>query len=231
MLDHSTTEIAAVEGSRFAKLLGATEGTPEIWDTIIFETNEFLVAPTLGSIIPNWLLVIPKCPAINFRDNLQATMRAGVSHLLAEIANVFDERQLLWFEHGAHAPGSVVGCGTDYAHLHVLLSPPFNLAEFKESVFQIRPIWNATPTGLSHAGLDHACEYYVFGDHLNSFRLDGVRDPESQFFRKIVASLVGQGDNWNYRVHPNVGNARLTVDMLENRTKDLMRVSKSQRRA
>jgi len=219
MLDHSTLGTTVAEGSRFAKLLGGTDGPPEIWDTVILETDDFLVVPTLGSIIPNWLLVVPKHPALNFRDHLDETAREGVSLILGEITNEFDERNLLWFEHGAHAPGSAVGCGTDYAHLHILLSPPFNLAEFKEAVFQARSTWNAVPTDLSHAGFNHGCEYYVFGDHYHSYRLDGIQDPESQFFRKIVATLVGQGDKWNYRAHPNAGNAQLTVDMLAKGTK------------
>ena len=118
---------------RYNNLLKATCRAP-IYDTVMFDLGAIVVAPTLGSIIPHWVLAIPKQEAPNFSvwsgDN-----RTAPTACITEIARLTgrEPQSVIWFEHGANSSGSAVGCGVDHAHIHILLAPPFSFRQFKKA--------------------------------------------------------------------------------------------------
>ena len=82
----------------------------------IMETSEFLVVPSLGSIVPGWLLIVPKVDVARFselpRQSLEK-LETLLETLKAETENTFGRAYL--FEHGGHV-GSKLSCGVDQAH-------------------------------------------------------------------------------------------------------------------
>lgn len=113
---------------RFATLLGDRRRGSEIYDQPLLETDSWVVAPTLGAIVPNWLIALPRHASLNFKSWQQATGH-NPAEIVARVCAHLDlsVEQVLWFEHGPRDVGTVVGCGIDYAHLHILFDLDFTL--------------------------------------------------------------------------------------------------------
>jgi ATP adenylyltransferase len=197
----------SLQNGRFASLLQGQQASSEVWDTVLLETDEFIVAPTKGSIIPDWLLLIPKRPALNYAE----IVRSGLSNPIEFGATIASEN-FVWFEHGASHLGSEVGCGVDYAHVHLLLNPEFSMSMFAAEVAELssRHLWGDVKTAEVYASVSASEDYYAFGDASNARLLTG-KNLGRQFFRKVVANLVGEPDAWDYRSFPFDQNVMQTI--------------------
>lgn len=188
---------------------GQTTGPNPRCDIDLLPGHPFAVVPSLGSLFPGWVLAIPRKPVLSIRDLQSAERREllafsrGVAHMLSS----FDPR-VHYFEHGPSEQKSVVGCGVDQAHLHVvptpldllgvvLADPAVNWSEASD----IDP-WAAIPAGV---------EYYLIATSTGSY----VGEPnkaESQYFRKKLAAMSGAPSEWNYREWPHYEHIGRTID-------------------
>jgi hypothetical protein len=176
------------------------------------ELDGIVVAPTLGSIIPNWVLVIPTRPIINFALWCTADTRRP-EHIALEVAQRLwpPAKNAIWFEHGPAGRDSVVGCGVDHAHLHVLLDPPFGFPEFVEVAKERAAVSWAEGEGDPYGYLRGTQSYLVAGCGQQFALAQSVDAVGSQFFRRTIAALVGEPDCWDYRQYPFLQNAAETV--------------------
>jgi ATP adenylyltransferase len=195
---------------RFDNILKGAPSAP-VYDTLLWDLGEVVVTPTLGSIIPHWVLAIPRDPAVNivrWSKDPQKPLR-----FVSQIAHVagYEPEQVLWFEHGAPSIGAITGCGVDHAHLHLLLRPPFSFEEFKAASRAAARINWQEGTGNPYEALRPDGSYLVAGSS-NQYLL--AKDAESvgtQFFRRIVASLTGVPNSWDYQRHPHLQNVKVTL--------------------
>lgn len=99
---------------RFAGLLAEGVCPRPSYDEVLLETHGCAVTPTLGSILRNWLLVIPRSPAINFARWQAATGVQPCDPIQAILAkHGIASNRVIWFEHGPSEGGTDVGCGVD----------------------------------------------------------------------------------------------------------------------
>jgi ATP adenylyltransferase len=202
--------IIGTEG--FARLLSADGCLRPLYDRVLLETHGCVVAPTLGSIIPYWLLVIPRAKCLNFRQ-WQADTGVNPHQVIADVLTslgVAPER-VIWFEHGSSANGHPVGCGVDHAHIHVIVDAPFSLDEFVSSASATSSArWLPCSPATAYASITPAVSYLVAGSASGAVFAECVDKVGSQFLRRIVADLAGQPDEWNYKIHPHIDNAKTT---------------------
>ncbi len=200
-----------VLNSRFASILSNACPKPH-YNTILRDTGKMVVTPTLGSIIPNWLLAIPKRHAANAALWAQGERDSPLLDI-EDIARSFgrEPRDVIWFEHGATEPLSIVGCGVDHAHIHILLTPPFSFGRLCEEARAETGLGWSFGRGNAYAEIDCSQSYLVAG-HGDRFLLaQSVEAAGSQFFRKAIARLVGQEAAWDYRSHPHIENVMETI--------------------
>jgi ATP adenylyltransferase len=178
------------------------------------ETPDWVLAPTLGAIVPNWVIVVPRQPALNFRSWREQAGAEPFS-IIEDVAvrlGVSPER-ILWFEHGPKYVGSPVGCGVDYAHLHLILDAPFL---FEALMGQVREgsnlSWQATLSSQAYGQLAKDESYLVVGQGHRAAVAVKVDHIGSQFLRRMVAATAGQPDAWNYRHHPQSRNIAQTIE-------------------
>jgi ATP adenylyltransferase len=184
------------------------------WDTVLFEDDDVIVVPTLGSLVPYWLLLVPKIPALNFSDWRRRTSCDPLSkiEIVTDHFGLGDE--VIWFEHGAVSEGCEVGCGVDYAHLHLLLEPPFNLEMFSETANQLsEPRWQSQSLISVYPERSRDEHYYVHGNLKGASMLQG-KSLGRQFFRRVVAQLIGKPDAWDYRKFSGIDDVRITNSRL-----------------
>lgn len=120
------------------------------------------------------------------------------------------------FEHGSTEIGSVVGCGVDQAHLHLVPLPFDLIAEIKSDDDNALEWSEPTEAHEYFDTVPLSGEYVSIwnpGDHVG---LSGImRVPQSQWVRRVIARKLGNDEAWDYKAHPNHENLKATVDIFK----------------
>jgi hypothetical protein len=120
---------------------------------------------------------------------------------------------VLVFEHGAVSKGSMLACGVEHAHLHVLVAP----SGFLQSV------WDAATISLIGTRTPYADDdlygrvssdrpYYAMWWHGQMLLEQPVVTEESQRFRRIIATCAGRADTWDYKRDPCYPNMQIAIE-------------------
>ena len=197
--------------SRFRSILAGDRCMT--YDKVLFERDECVVAPSLGSIVPNWLLIIPRKWQRNFREWKNTTGHDPVRLMSAIVGDLQPPAEsIIWFEHGARDSRTTLSCGVDHAHLHLIVDAPFLFDAFVERTRSICALdWCVVPATKAYKQISSSTTYLVVGDERRAVVAEDVESVGSQFFRRIVASLVGEDDGWDYRLHPFLENIEHTT--------------------
>lgn len=217
MLDMTDRKYRVSLNERFGKVLAATsdESSCEPFDVALHRNDEIVLCPTLGSFLPFWYLMIPTEHHLNFADWQRADGQRSVSELVQEtLLDVFGQTDnLLWFEHGAVAKGSITGCGVDHAHIHILLTDRFTTDDILQAAVSLGvEVWTTSETKDVYQNLTDGEEYLVFGD-LSVSHVKTLSTPVgTQFFRRALALLDGCRTDWDYKDFAHDGNARQSLE-------------------
>jgi diadenosine tetraphosphate (Ap4A) HIT family hydrolase len=61
--------IKIAENTRFHWLLtGGPSRAGEIWNTELLGSKSFAVVPSLGALVPGWVLIVPRRPMLSLRE-------------------------------------------------------------------------------------------------------------------------------------------------------------------
>lgn len=182
------------------------------WEQTILETDNFVVVPTLGSIVPGWVLIVPKLHILNMAE-ISSSYELELEHLLTEsrefLTSCFGEPIL--FEHGPSRAGSLSGCGIDHAHLHMVSLELDIQREFENSQFAGLS-WSCLGKNIlpSQLLMPHGMDYLYFQNTNRGAFIAEVECPTSQFFRKVIARGIGLPDHFDYKQYSFLENAMLT---------------------
>lgn len=190
----------------------------ELYNKILVETDNFIVTPSLGSLIPGWQLVIPKKHYLNV-SQIGAEEKAELLNLLEQQINITSssfKKEVAIFEHGAVNNGSLVGCGIDHAHIHIV-PLDFNIG------LAAKNIENTFAPTLKHTSiLDfyrnnenlNQKPYWVCATNYQNIYYTEEMSEASQFFRRVIADKLSIGDKFDYKKHSFNENIAKTVDEL-----------------
>lgn len=196
---------------RFEALLTGAGGA--IYDQPLMERNNWLVAPTLGAVVSGWLLALPRMRTLSFRDWAAADGQTAPA-VLAEVQSHLglEADEVIWFEHGPARAGTLVGCGLDHAHLHILIRPPFDFAALSDSALSHSQLeWFKAPASEAYSAVEGRASYCIAGSGGHSIGALHVEPLGSQFFRRLVARLAGDPSGWDYRLSPHLEKIQSTV--------------------
>jgi diadenosine tetraphosphate (Ap4A) HIT family hydrolase len=192
------------------------------YDEVLRANANYVVVPSLGALVPGWSLVIPRRPLLNL-SGLQAPERENLLALVSEFARdlgVFGD-PVYAFEHGSSMSGSVVGCGVEQAHLHVV-PLPFDLVEAVTTDSSADVTWTRT-AAIPLNELPTATDYVAV------WRLDtgagvvgALATPVSQWVRRVIARELGVEAEWDYRTNPQMMNVKKTVAELRAQRQPMM---------
>ena len=115
------------------------------------------------------------------------------------------------FEHGAVQPKSTVGCGVDFAHLH-LVPINFDLLQGVEKFLDIKYDWEKVAS-LKDAikTSEKGIEYLFLTDHLGNSFITRNEKIQSQLFRKVIASYLGTPEKYDWKKFHEIENISKTV--------------------
>jgi ATP adenylyltransferase len=201
--------------TRFAAALQRSGQRCELFDVPLIDQERYVVLPTLGSIIPKWLLIVPRYECINIAK-WQATTFSSIQDIIGEVQEKlsFCSERVIWFEHGCSTSETQLGCGVDRAHLHLIIDAPFGIDDlFALARERFDETWKKSSViNDCYDQINWDSAYLTMGNHEQSFcTQENVERVGSQFFRKLVAELCMAQDCWNYKQHPFMGNVLETV--------------------
>jgi ATP adenylyltransferase len=198
---------------RFSNLLLDQDCPKPSYDRVLQRYDGCVVVPTLGSILPNWLLIVPEKPVLNFREWEEGS-GLSADRLVRKFlrSRGISSASAIWFEHGPAKVGTSVGCGVDHAHLHVLIDAPFELEDFaRTAAVESGSKFKSVPTNAALRGIRKDSSYLLIASGDHAIVAENVEHIGSQFLRRVVARLAGQPDAWNYRLHPWLNNVEETL--------------------
>ena len=186
---------------------GRLRGPNPLCDIPLVVSREALVIPTVGSIIPNWVLVVPRVPALSLTA-LSSDHRAALLQVARDAANIMGNgTNTVLFEHGPSTTSSLVGCGVDHAHLHVVNTEINFVASALEDETVVWSQISCDDPWESLAG----SEYYFLRAHVGSY-VGFPRLRTSQFFRRHIARAAGVPHQWDYNRWPHYNHVRQTYE-------------------
>ena len=172
------------------------------YDRILMETADYFAVTSIGGFVEGWTLICAKRHVLNLSYDYQS---ADFHHFASDVATTVSEcyGNTVVFEHGVRCAGSLTGCSTDHAHMHLV---PFS-GDFTKLVTGFDPTreWSVAPP-QDVERMTGKREYLMMANSLQKFsssaHLSIVDQPQSQFFRKVLATHLGIADQSDYRLFP-----------------------------
>jgi diadenosine tetraphosphate (Ap4A) HIT family hydrolase len=197
-----TTDLCACE---FCKEFANPTQRP---NRVLWEGGNFNLLPSIGSLTPGYLLLMPKFHIRSFADLNPADLQSALS--IAEAARqVISGRfgPTILAEHGPGRPGETSAACCDHAHWHLIPCDPHKVSQEYEraagvpaALTTIRELskWGGQPY-VFLSPLRHVYWTWPYSDHFSS-----------QFVRRICAKIMGLADYYDWAIFPFTENMIVT---------------------
>lgn len=177
--------------------------------------DKYFALASVGAMVEGWSLVIPRAHGVSLKSNYAGKeLQSFLDTLLPKLIGQYG--RVVAFEHGANMEGSLTGCGTNHAHLHLVPLAESLSTEMKQSGL----LWeNCKPSEIARKV--GGSEYLFYKGLQNSATWDDstgqlhvLQSPQSQFFRKMIAKKLGIPNDYDYKKYPNLAIASKTQKVL-----------------
>jgi ATP adenylyltransferase len=188
-------------------------GEQRPWDRVLFETDHFLVVPTVGALVEGWLLVVTKQQYMCM-GAVDSEMFDELKRLKNYISLILHRHygDVVVFEHGPHEPAERVGCGVDHAHLHVV-PLNFDLLDAVPAVSNATLEWRAADGFQAAGNLFNARTPYLYVEQpVGNPKIAAAWDAPSQLFRRVIAQSIGSPGSFDWRTNPMELNVVSTIE-------------------
>lgn len=182
------------------------------YDTILIQTQEFVVVPALGPLVEGHVLIITKSHFYSMGE-LSKPMFDEFIALKDKVRQVLVRTygSATAFEHGSTR---ILEAGTSVNHAHCHLLPlGFNLVgevsnhHNGENVSDQSVLASKATKGIPYL--------YVENNRREARIFDAPVGLPSQYLRRLVATKLGIPSQWDWRSHPALERVTLTVAKLE----------------
>lgn len=180
-------------------------------ERIIYEGKNWVILPTIGAIVPGYVLIVSKRHHLSMMDCNKEEM-IELEDLLKQTRCVLTSMyhfQCIAFEHGG-------GCGVgnkpsciDHCHLHVM--------PLREDIYDRIDVAKFQITHLEslHSLLKEKKQqssYLLYQNHKEEILLMYADTYISQYFRQLIALSENVPEQWNWRYHYFAENIKTTIE-------------------
>lgn len=190
--------------------------TDQLWDHTLFESHSFAAIPSLGSLVEGWLLVVPKFFALSvgsLHEDYHQELGQFLDDIVPRVQKKFGPVSI--FEHGPAIQSTHIGCGVDYAHLHLVPTDCDLLKSVQKRISQIA--WRRV-TGLcdTKKAFRVGSPYYFLQQPFGAGQayLGVGSELPSQLFRRIIADHLGYPERYDWKHFEGIENISATVTAL-----------------
>lgn len=183
----------------------------EPWNEPLFESENFVVIPSLGALVEGWLLLLPRqhhvcigalpLSLVEEMDQLKQTAGSFVQDLYGSACA---------FEHGPHKENRSVGCGVDHAHLH-LVPTSFDLHSAVIPFLPDKVIWRQGGLNDCRIAFGASRDYLYLEQPAGNGSIATHDQFAGQLFRQAIASQLGVIAQYNWREFAQLQNVEATI--------------------
>lgn len=193
----------------------SSDGGYKLENTILYESDSFVVMPTLGQFIEGWLLIVSKRHSDCSRL-LTLHEAEELSHLVNVVKDIVSQQygQCIIFEHGPanniHISG---GCCVKHTHIHVV---PCSDIDIFTSYIPFESIINIKLSDLPMSIPDDN-GYLLISDSKpdSMYTVYKINDViPRQFLRQVLSVTCNRRACWDWRCYPFYSNIRRTIQQL-----------------
>ena len=195
-----------------------SEGSNKVWNKPLFESTNFVVLPSLGSLVEGWMLLVPKKHFICMGAlpvDLAREMAFMKCAIAARLYRQYGE--VCVFEHGPGAVNHEVGCGVDHAHLH-MVPLAFELTGAATQFMPTDTKWIDAGWESCRAAFEEGQDYLYLEQPIGVGRIAVHTGFGSQVFRKAIALCLGIPEQFNWRQYPQTEIVARTIQTLRGST-------------
>lgn len=175
-------------------------------NTIIFENDNFYIVPSLGSIVPNYLLIVSK-RHIYAMSELNESEFKEYEALLKEFSKIYEEkfnRKPLIFEHGSVSRNENSASSVVHAHSHIV---GYSFKDEKKLINDLKFV------KIELKELKSLKQNYIFYISNNGKCYITIDFPSiSQLMRIKIAEEIGIKDKYNWKTDKFMDNIKITLE-------------------
>jgi ATP adenylyltransferase len=180
---------------------------------ILFESDNFIVFPTIGQLVEGYLLITSKQHHISI-GALPAELYEELERVKSKVKEVLRTTygNPLFFEHGPATRRKKGGCCIDHAHLHAV---PVNLklSDSLSDEFKGRRIRSFEKIKDKHIKGE---PYFFVEENDGTMRIfDIPAVVPSQYIRKLIAMKLDEPDIWDWKEHPRMELLSNTINKIK----------------
>ena len=196
---------------RFCSIANKGDFLQKPENKIIAETNDYFAISSVGALVEGWTLIVPKKHCCSMKALYSEKQFAEfTSNVIEALEKCYGP--VIAFEHGPNREGSATSCGTNHAHIHLV--PYHSLIQKLDTIEFDWQICTASQVDALVGNNEYLfyCEPIRKWDNPNG-RVHILKEPISQFFRKVIAEDQGNIEKYNYKTNPDT---TLTLKTIKN---------------
>ncbi len=184
----------------------SSESSRKIWNTRLFESDNFLILPSIGPLIGGQAMIVSK----DHYSNL-LTIPALNDEEFENLANYSETKvgdRILFVEHGSFI-GQMGGCCIEHAHVHIL--PGFN--QFYNILDNTLPIsTEVSKYNQIFESKEISFPYILTFNLQEQIRLYKAYNVPSQMMRMAICTQLGRPD-WNWKQNKRIDLIQQTLEI------------------
>jgi diadenosine tetraphosphate (Ap4A) HIT family hydrolase len=188
----------------------------ELWNRnygsrILYETENFVVFPSLGQIVEGYLLIASKKHYVGM-GQVPKELHPELEMVCQKVRSVLSEkyRTPLFFVHGSVSESKKGDCCIAHAHIHAV---PVQVDVLSELAKNFRYNMIKTFDSLKEQ-FDQGMPYLFYESNSGERYLVEAPIVPSQLIRQIIAVKIGKPERWDWRQHYGTRELLRTVDKL-----------------
>lgn len=169
----------------------------------LYETENFAVIPSLGSIVEGWLLIIPKKHYLSYGYLSSEELYKELDDLIVYVGSIVKKAygDFVIFENGAFCSDKLVGCGVDYAHIHIVPIKD-DLIDIIKTRYNKNYNWEQVKSlGVSSTFVKNSQPYLYYRNQVGCSYITTDPNIPSQLFRKAIAYSRGIENEYDWKYH------------------------------
>ena len=185
------------------------------WDRPIFHSDNFVVVPSLGSLVEGWLLIVPRTHVISM-GSLSAKLATEMLNVKDYVWHVLESTYgcVVGFEHGPAMPRAAVGCGVDHAHFH-LVPVHFNITQTAAPYLPAATVWSRADWANCRRAYEASVDYLYVEQRQGVGQIAVGTGFGSQVLRRAIAGALGRPDEFDWRTYPQSRTIAKTLKTLD----------------
>lgn len=180
---------------------------------VLFESENFVVFPSLGQIVEGYLLIASKKHYIGIGE-VPKEQYQELEKIQEKVKKVLIEnyKTPLFFEHGSISEGKKGGCCIIHAHIHAVPVKMDLLPELQKH-FPCKKI--KTFDSLKNQFEAKIPYFFYESNFQDRYLFEVPQIVPSQYIRQIIATKIGKPERWDWKTYYGIDELLKTVEKLK----------------